>query len=365
MASGTGAAADRPVMLFYSYAHDDEALRDELQGHLMILERRGVIRSWHDRAIVAGHDWSHEIDDHIRAADVVLLLISKDFFASDYIIGAELALAMQRQKWGETVVVPILLRSVDLQPEDAKDMPFVDLLKTQGLPRDLKPVTSWNNRDEAWTNVARGLRATVNEIRERWKTEAPAKDAASKALSASPAHEELLDRVVDNFTRRIAQANVDKGGPALDESSARRQAVRLINIPDPKRVLWVDDHPENNMSEAAALANLQIEVVTALSTNEALIQLAEATASGEAFDLVISDWSRPAEGRIAPAGIRLITEMRERGYRQPVIYYHGTFSPAARTALAATTRVAGAFGEAILPDDLMRLVLAALETHKS
>ena len=54
---------------------------------LAILERRGVIRSWHDRAIVPGHDWSREIDSHLRQADLVLLLISKDFIASDYIEG--------------------------------------------------------------------------------------------------------------------------------------------------------------------------------------------------------------------------------------------------------------------------------------
>ncbi len=96
-----------PVTLFYSYAHEDEGLRDELQRHLTILERRGVIRSWHDRAITAGSDWDHEIDQRLRTADVVLLLISNDFIASNYIFGVELDVAMQRQRSGEAVVVPI------------------------------------------------------------------------------------------------------------------------------------------------------------------------------------------------------------------------------------------------------------------
>jgi len=103
------ASARVPVTLFYSYAHEDETLRDELQDHLMILERRGVVRSWHDRAIVAGHDWNREIDDRLRTADLVLLLISKDFIASDYIMGAEMTLAMERHRSGDGVVVPILL----------------------------------------------------------------------------------------------------------------------------------------------------------------------------------------------------------------------------------------------------------------
>src|SRR5688572_23407392 len=59
-------AAGQPVTLFYSYAHEDEALRDELQGHLKILERRGLLAPWHDRKIVAGQDWAGEIDSNLR-----------------------------------------------------------------------------------------------------------------------------------------------------------------------------------------------------------------------------------------------------------------------------------------------------------
>ena len=46
----------QPVNLFYSYAHEDETLRDELAGHLKIMERRGVIRSWHDRCRAPGQN---------------------------------------------------------------------------------------------------------------------------------------------------------------------------------------------------------------------------------------------------------------------------------------------------------------------
>jgi len=153
-----------PVTLFYSYAHEDEALRDELQGHLKLLERRGLLAPWHDRQIVLGAHWSGAIDANLRNAELVLLLISKDFIESDYIWGTELAVAMQRQAEHEAVVVPIIVRAVDLEPDDAQDLPF---LKLQALPTDLRPVTSWPNRDEAWTNVAKGLRVTVKDIRER------------------------------------------------------------------------------------------------------------------------------------------------------------------------------------------------------
>lgn len=63
-----------PVDLFYSYAHEDESLRDELAGHLKIMERRGVIWSWHDRSLTAGQTWDGEINSQLKTADLVLLL---------------------------------------------------------------------------------------------------------------------------------------------------------------------------------------------------------------------------------------------------------------------------------------------------
>ena len=150
------------VRLFYSYAHEDEDLRNELQGHLKILERRKLIAPWHDRRIVPGRAWDAEIDRYLREAELVLLLVSADFIASDYIMGQELATAMAQHDAGSSTVVPVILRPVDLQPEDVDIAPF---LKLQGLPPDLKPVTSWPQRDEAWVLVAKGLRKTVAQIR--------------------------------------------------------------------------------------------------------------------------------------------------------------------------------------------------------
>jgi len=127
------------VTVFYSYAHKDEPLLGDLQDHLKILERRGLLAPWHDRRIGAGDDWNRRIDDYLRRAELVLLLVSKSFLGSDYIFGKELKVAMQRQQAGQATVVPIVVRAVDVEPEDADALPF---LKLQGLPTDLRPVTS-------------------------------------------------------------------------------------------------------------------------------------------------------------------------------------------------------------------------------
>jgi CheY-like chemotaxis protein len=357
--SPSAAIADAPVTLFYSYAHEDEPLRDELQGHLKILERRGLLAPWHDRQILAGADWSATIDRHLEIAELVLLLISKDFMESDYIFGRELSKAMERHADGRSVVVPVFVRAVDLQPEDADDIPF---LKLQGLPTDLRAVTSWPNRDEAWTNVAKGLRAVVKSIRERRVAEAPVASAAAppRPAGAEPVADPLLQSVTRGVVEQVAVAQRARGG-TLDVAAAQAllEGVQtVIDLRDQKRILWVDDRPAGNQLETAALAKLQVEVVSETSTAEALNTLAGARADREPFDLVISDWSRTAEG--ADAGLQLLRQMRAEGHPQPLVLYHSEFDEASRARRAARAQAEGAFGEAVLPHELMSLVQRAL-----
>lgn len=146
----------KPVKLFYSYSHKDEKLRDELEKHLSILKRQGTISEWHDRKISAGSEWADSIDQNLVEADIILLLISSDFLASDYCYDIELKNALERHEQGDCRVVPIILRAVDWV-----GAPFG---KLQALPKDAKPVISWENHDEAFANITQGIRATIKEI---------------------------------------------------------------------------------------------------------------------------------------------------------------------------------------------------------
>jgi len=141
--------------IFISYSHRDEKLRDELETHLKLLARLGVISTWTDRKIIPGGEWSQEIDRRMSAADIILLLVSADFIASDYCWGKELSMALLRHQNGEATVIPIMLR-----PCDWHGAPFG---KLQGLPKGMKPVTAWDDRDSAWTDVAIGIRGITRE----------------------------------------------------------------------------------------------------------------------------------------------------------------------------------------------------------
>jgi internalin A len=141
------------LRLFYSYSHKDETLRDELETHLKLLQRQGLIQPWHDRRILPGDEWADDIDDNLNRADIILLLISADFIASDYCYEKEMQRAMERHNNSEAVVIPIILR-----PTDWQKTPFS---KLQFLPKDADPVTQWRDRDAAWLNVETGIKQVV------------------------------------------------------------------------------------------------------------------------------------------------------------------------------------------------------------
>jgi WD40 repeat protein len=144
------------LTLFYCYARKDKALRDEIDVHLASLHSSHLITSWHDAMIVPGANWEHEIDIHLNAANIILLLVSPDFLKSDYCYGWEMQRAIERHTKGEAHVIPILLR-----PSDWEDTPFSTL---QMLPTDAKPVTQWTDQDAAFTDIAHGIRHAVNAI---------------------------------------------------------------------------------------------------------------------------------------------------------------------------------------------------------
>src|SRR4051812_19255899 len=105
--------------VFIVYSREDEEFRSELAKHLKPLERRGLIRPWHDRMIGAGDDWKSAIDKHLEEADVVLLLVSVDFISSDFCYEIEMSRALERHREGNARVIPILIRDCHW-----KDAPF-------------------------------------------------------------------------------------------------------------------------------------------------------------------------------------------------------------------------------------------------
>lgn len=153
----TASSANEPIEVFISYSHRDDDLRQELDIHLANLKRQKKIAAWHDRAIEAGEEWEAQIKRNLESAQIILLLISPLFMASDYCYDIEMQRAIERHNAGTARVIPIILR-----PCDWRGSPFS---KLQILPKDAKPVTQWSDRDAAFLNVVEGLRQALNSVK--------------------------------------------------------------------------------------------------------------------------------------------------------------------------------------------------------
>ncbi|MCY6494236.1 SUMF1/EgtB/PvdO family nonheme iron enzyme [Leptolyngbya sp. GGD] len=225
----------RAVNVFVSYSHEDEPLRVELEKHLSALRRSRAIAEWHDRKIDAGAEWAKEIDLNLKSADVILLLISPAFIHSDYCSSVELTQAMEQHEAGTACVIPIILRACDWENE-----PFA---KLQAYPKNAKPVTSSENRDEAFLDIVRGVRGAVQRIAER--------------LSESSTSEE-----VDRETDAIVQEIVESG---QGEDQYREEVLFVLSqdggeISPESRIVLEISRKSFQLSEERAKA-LEAEVI--------------------------------------------------------------------------------------------------------
>ncbi|WP_160145684.1 toll/interleukin-1 receptor domain-containing protein [Dictyobacter aurantiacus] len=149
--------SDSSIEIFISYAHEDEKLLKKIEKQLKILKHHGDVITWHDRKINAGLEWKQEIDFHLKSANIILLLISTDFMASDYCYSVELEQALARHHNGDCRVIPVILR-----PTIWKNEKFS---KLQALPANGKPVTNWSNKDKAFVDIAEGIQKVISELK--------------------------------------------------------------------------------------------------------------------------------------------------------------------------------------------------------
>lgn len=118
-----------------------------------MLKRQGVISTWHDRRIMPGQDIDKEVSEYLEKANIILILVSSDFLASDYCYEVEMQRALEKHHTGEAKLIPIILRSCDWQ-----DTPFGKLL---AAPTDGKPVTKWPNIDDAFLDIVQAVKRSL------------------------------------------------------------------------------------------------------------------------------------------------------------------------------------------------------------
>lgn len=148
----------KAINLFVAYAPEDKEYRDKLGSHLSTLKEKGFLNEYCISEVLAGSDSDLEIRTMINKAQIILLLISSDFLASEDCRRLE-DLAFSMKMRNDAVVVPVLLRSC-MYDESYNQL--------QILPDNKKPIsdkTAWADEDAALTNVAERIKQLVIKIR--------------------------------------------------------------------------------------------------------------------------------------------------------------------------------------------------------
>lgn len=135
--------------IFVSYSHKDRRWLERLQVHLKPLERLGGATRWDDTKIDPGSQWRDEIKCAIESARVVVLLVSADFLASDFIAQNELPPLLAAAKGKGSVVLPVIV-----SPCRFKETP--SLSSFQAVNDPLRPLSSLSKsqQEQVFVTVA-------------------------------------------------------------------------------------------------------------------------------------------------------------------------------------------------------------------
>jgi len=197
---------------------------------------------------------------------------------------------MERHETGEAWVVPIILRKVDWA-----GAPFGQL---QCLPTDATAVTSWPNQDEAFANIAQGIRQAIAE------------------LQASPgprlASAELRRRYLNLMAEEWNTLRLQALDPAVGDTRSRPVALEQVYValdtqsPRPKSLYRRDkaDHEQPPLTAVEALCHAEQRRLVLLGqpgsgkstfARYLSLALAESLLGAEAalLSVQLPDWSGP------------------------------------------------------------------------
>jgi hypothetical protein len=150
---------NKKLKLFIVYSHQDNPVEnpyiEQFIKHIAPLKDNGLIEEWYDRKILPGEDYQSKIDNNLEDADIICLFISANFLSSPN-CKKEKSEALELRKKKGISVIPIILSFCGWQDDE-------DTSKLLALPTDGKPVSSFQNQDEAWLDVYNGLKKIIEK----------------------------------------------------------------------------------------------------------------------------------------------------------------------------------------------------------
>lgn len=283
-----------------------------------------------------GQQWQKVLDQAISGALLLMPIITPLFFSSDGCRDElQKFLAHEKALGRDDLILPIYYVTAPVL--EKKDLLAKDSLATAISARQR---VDWRPQADLPIDDPK-TRAAVRDLAQ--------KIAAAIARTEAPALES-----------RAPEAAGDQRALPQHEESAREAAFLNASVsvknqqPEPqskgaaKRILWVDDRPDNTIYERRAMAAYNIAFELAQSTGEALSKMRQGR-----FDAIISDMGRPPDPQ---AGYTLLDSLRQSGDRTPFFIYAGSAAPEHRRQ--ALSR--GAQGSTNVASELISSVIASM-----
>lgn len=137
------------IVLLHDDNESDTAFALRLSNHLANFQRSGRAEIWHKNMMLPGDSAAEITAARIEAADLVLTVLSADFFASDPINRVDLPALMAAHFEKNTRIVPILHRDCDVENSPLRRFAL--------LPQNGLAISRWDHEDEVLKQVAEHL----------------------------------------------------------------------------------------------------------------------------------------------------------------------------------------------------------------
>lgn len=151
----------KPLKIFIIYAREDELYRNEIVRQLKPMERADLVQIWTDKEILAGEEWEPSIKSQLKSADIILLLVSSDYFSSLYIHDVEIKEALKRHELNEARVIPIIVRPCLWTLDSVLNS--MQVLPSDAIP--LSDVRHWLDIETACLDVMKGISNIIEKIK--------------------------------------------------------------------------------------------------------------------------------------------------------------------------------------------------------
>ncbi len=139
---------EHPPIIFSACAPSDQSWLWRWEAHLRPLSQAGLLSTWSEHHLPPGVERLQQLQDHLDQADLIVLLLSADFFTDDHCIML-MERAFTRHQQGTAQIIPLLLRPISWRVTPLGTFP--------PLPSNSRPVTQWNDPEAALVDCVDGI----------------------------------------------------------------------------------------------------------------------------------------------------------------------------------------------------------------